>query len=104
MCPFVEAATSHFSSATGETFPIKNRLTCTTENLIYDLWCNKCRNSPSATAGSEQYTGKTSNMASNRFSSHKSDVNTGKISKSVAEHFNLPGHKPSDMRLHEITL
>ena len=37
-------------------------------------------------------------MASNRFSSHKSDVNTGKISKSVAEHFNLPGHKPSDMR------
>ena len=37
-------------------------------------------------------------MASSRFSSHKSDVNTGRISKAISEHFNLPGHKVSDMR------
>ena len=47
---------------------------------------------------SDQYTGKTTDKASNRFSSHKSDVNTFKISKAIGEHFNLPGHKPSDMR------
>ena len=37
-------------------------------------------------------------MASNRFNSHKSDINVGNISKGVAEHFNLPGHSTSNMR------
>ena len=98
MCPYVENATSHYSTATGESFKIKNFITCTTSNVIYDLWCDKCRNSPSVTKGSDQYTGRTSNMASIRFSAHKSDVNTGRISKAVSEHFKLPGHKVSDMR------
>ena len=73
-------------------------MTCTSKNLIYDLWCNKCKNSPSLANGSYQYTGKTGNTASIRFSAHKSDVNTGKISKAISEHFNLPGYKASDMR------
>ena len=73
-------------------------ITCTTENVIYDLWCNKCRNSPSAKPGADQYTGKTENMASNRFNSHKSDINTGKLSKAVTDHFHLPGHSISDMK------
>ena len=66
--------------------------------MIYDLWCSKCRNSPSSAPGSDQYTGKTIGTAAMRFSNHKSDVNTGKISKAIAEHFNGPGHKTSDMR------
>ena len=98
MCPYVDNANSHISSATGESFPIKQFITCTSKNVIYDLWCQKCRNSPYAEKGSDQYTGKTSNMASLRFSSHKSDINTGKISKAVADHFTLPGHKTSDLR------
>ena len=73
-------------------------ITCTTQNVIYDLWCNKCRNSPAVSLGSDQYTGKTENMASSRFNNHKSDVNLGKISKGVSEHFNSPGHSASDMR------
>ena len=38
------------------------------------------------------------NSAAVRFSGHKSDVNTGKIYKAVASHFNQPGHKTSDLR------
>ena len=62
------------------------------------MWCKKCRNDPSAVKSSDQYVGKTSDMASNRFSSHKSDVNNLRTSKAIGDHFNLPGHKPSDMR------
>ena len=64
--------------------------TCTTDNVIYDLWCKKCKENPSATPGSDQYVGKTGNTASHRFSSHKSDVNNFKTSKAIGEHFNLP--------------
>ena len=59
---------------------------------------NKCRNSACANPGSDQYTGKTLNQAAERFSGHKSDINTGKISKAVANHFSQPGHKSSDIR------
>ena len=48
---------------------------------------------------SDQYTGKSKNQAAERFSQHKSDVNTGKVSKAVAHHFTLPGHRTSDMRI-----
>ena len=48
--------------------------------------------------GSHHYTGKTKNMASHRFTGHRSDLSTGKVFKAVANHFNEPGHKLSDMR------
>ena len=51
-----------------------------------------------ANPGSDQYTGKSQNSAAERFSGHKSDVNTGKLYKAVASHFNQPGHKTSDLR------
>ena len=75
----------------------KNVITCTTKNVIYDLWCNKCRHSAMANPGSDQYTGKTSDDGAARFSRHKSDVNTSK-DKAVSAHFNQPGHSSSDMR------
>ena len=89
---------THTSSVTGESFPIKSLITCTSTNVIYDLWCDKCRNSACANPGSDQYTGKTLNQAAERFSGHKSDINTAKISKAVANHFSQPGHKSSDIR------
>ena len=51
-----------------------------------------------ANPGSDQYTGKTERRAADRFSGHKSDINTGKEFKAVASHFNQPGHKTSDLR------
>ena len=87
------------SAVTGESFPIQSYITCTSKFVIYDIWCNRCRNSASANPGSDQYTGKTQNQVAERFSQHKSDVNTEKLSKAVAHHFTLPGHKTSDMRI-----
>ena len=86
----------HWAKVSGKDRNLTSPLAIT--NVIYDLWCNKCRFSPSASIGSDQYTGKTENLASSRFSAHKSDVNTGKLSKAVSDHFNLPGHTTSDMR------
>ena len=98
MCSYTTPTSTHTSSVTGDSFPITSHITCTTKNIIYDLWCDKCRHSAMANPGSDQYTGKTQNSAAERFSGHKSDVNTGKIFKAVANHFNGPGHKTSDLR------
>ena len=85
------------ASSTGETFPILSAITCTTKNVIYDLWCDKCRNSAMANPGSDQYTGKTSGDGATRFTAHKSDINNAR-DKAVANHFSLPGHSASDIR------
>ena len=90
-------STTHMASATGEVFPIKDIITCTTENIIYDLWCDKCRNSATANPGSDHFVGKTIQEGVKRFGQHKSDVNLDK-DKAVSQHFNLPGHSASDMR------
>ena len=73
LCHYVTPSTTHMASSTGEVFPIKDRITCTTKNVIYDLWCDKCRNSATPNPGSDHY-------------------------KAVSQHFNLPGHSASDMR------
>ena len=73
-------------------------ISCTTNFVIYDLWCDRCRNSAAANPGSDHYIGKTENSASERFNGHKSDISTGKTFKAVAEHFKLAGHKLSDLR------
>ena len=41
LCHYSTPSTTHTASATGETFPITSVITCTTKNVIYDLWCNK---------------------------------------------------------------
>ena len=76
-------------------FPINQIITCTTKNIIYDLWCDKCKSS--ADPGLGHYVGKTTLDGATRFSQHKSDVNLGK-NTAVARHFNLPGHSSSHMR------
>ena len=98
MCSYITPSVTHTSGVTGEIFPITSVITCTTNCIIYDLWCDRCRNSAAAMPGSDHYTGKSENTASERFTGHRSDVSTGKIFKAVAQHFNQPGHKLSDMR------
>ena len=98
MCSYVTPSTTHTSGVTGEVFQIKSLITCTTPNIIYDLWCDRCRNSATASPGSDHYAGKSSNTAAERFTGHRSDLSTGKNFKAVAHHFSQPGHKMSDMR------
>ena len=96
-CHYMVPSSTHMASATGEVFPITSIITCKTKNILYDLWCDKCRGSPGAIPGCDQYTGKSSTDGATRFSGHKSDINTRK-NKAVAEHFNQPGHSSSDAR------
>ena len=98
LCSYSTQSTTHTSRITGETFQIKSEITCTSKNILYDLWFNKCSNSAMAFPGSDSYVGRTRNSVAERFSAHKSDIVTGKVYKLVAEHFNQPGHKPSDLR------
>jgi len=97
LCHYSTPSTTHMASATGETFPITSAITYSTKNVIYDLWCNKCRNSAMANPGSEQYTGNTSGDGATRFSAHKSDVNNLR-DKAVAQGFSQPGHSSADIR------
>lgn len=90
MCMFSQNTSKHTSAYTGEQYNIQSNITCTDHYIIYSIQCKKC---PSV-----EYVGKTVQEASERFSTHRSDVNTKKIQKPVAEHFNLPGHSVSDMK------
>ena len=95
LCHYVTPSTKHMALSTGEEFPINQIITCTTKNIIYDLWCDKCKNT--ADPGLGHYVGKSTLDGATRFSQHKSDVNLGK-NTAVARHFNLPGHSSSHMR------
>ena len=74
LCPYAVNSTTHMASATGEVFPITSVITCTTKNIIYDLWCEKCRWSAMANPGTDQYTGKSTNDGVTRFTGHKSNL------------------------------
>ena len=85
--------TSTFSSdRTGELFHIRHRMSCNTENVIYLLFCNKCKNS--------QYVGETGNTMKARFAGHRSDIRLNKENKvpHVIKHFNSADHCLQDMR------
>jgi hypothetical protein len=82
--------TSQFTSAiTSETFTIRQKMTCETPNIIYLLFCSKCKKS--------QYIGETKNSLKQRFYQHRSNINinTGTL---VTLHFNQVDHSLDDMR------
>ena len=89
------------SGKTGESFPIRHNLFCSSSHVIYSLTCSEC-------AGF-QYTGKTSTSLRQRFNFHKSCVRgtVGLNPKTqqpyeVDLHFQQPGHSISHMRIQAI--
>ena len=78
------------SQATGETFTLRDRVSCETESVIYLLYCGKqCPHS--------QYIGRSKNSLRQRFYLHRSHIKKN-VGTHVTEHFNLPNHSLSDMR------
>lgn len=77
------------SSTTGETFPIRQNLSCDTNNIIYMLFCNKCQHS--------QYIGETRNSLKKRFALHRTDIKKD-AGTAVTKHFNLPNHTLQNLR------
>ena len=79
------------SDTTQETFKIKQHLTCDSSNVIYLLFCSKCKQA--------QYVGETKNTLKTRFYMHRNHIkqNTGTCTL-VTRHFNQPNHTVTDMK------
>ena len=81
--------TTFDSHTTGEVFQCRQAISCDDCNLIYLLYCSKCKQS--------QYVGETQNTLKTRFYLHRSHIlkNTG---THVTKHFNSKNHTLQDMR------
>ena len=89
-CPYVLPDKKVKASATNYTHEIEASVNCQTQNVIYCINCNKCK---------EQYIGETEKTLSIRFSQHRGYVNCHKVEKATGEHFNQPGHKLNNMNV-----
>ena len=69
---------------------IIQEVNCTSSNVIYLITCQKC---------DIQYVGETDRKMKERFAEHQGYVRNKNLSKATGEHFNLPAHKLSDMRI-----
>ena len=77
------------SDTTHATYTIKQHLTCDSSNIIYLLFCEKCKQA--------QYIGETKNTLKTRFYMHRNHIkqNTGTL---VTHHFNQPSHTITNMK------
>ena len=69
---------------------ITTNITCQTSNVIYLITCLKCL---------MQYVGETDRRLKDRFLEHQGYVRNQKLDKATGQHFNLPGHRLSDMHI-----
>ena len=90
VCPFVKEGRTVKSKSTNFKMDINKNVDCSTQNIIYLLSCKKC---------SVQYIGETERMLKERFSEHRTFVNTNNKTKSTGLHFNSKGHSVSDMEI-----
>ena len=89
-CPFIKEG--HTVQATQSNFKvdINVQANCLTTNCIYLLGSKRCP---------QQYIGESERSLKERFLEHKGYVNNNVLSKATGAHFNLKGHKISDMEL-----
>ena len=82
--------TQHFSSdRSRETFTIRHAMTCTSKNLIYMLFCVRCKGA--------QYIGETRTTLKQRLALHRSHIKQNKGTH-VTRHFNSDKHTLEDLR------
>ena len=85
---FLIQASKFQSSATRRRYPIQQRLTCSSRNVIYLATCTKCN---------LQYVGSTSTEFKVRFRNHKSNMLKNKRTCELAIHFNNSEHEISQI-------
>ena len=95
VCPFAAPAknTVH-SEVSNYIHNIKTPVNCQSENVIY-MW--RCKKENCVMKPENSYIGLTKRKFQIRFSEHLGYVKSDKCSEPSGEHFNLPGHKLSDM-------
>ena len=64
-CPLTRKVSSIKITSTNETFFIKESMNCKSQNVLYIITCNKCK---------EQYVGKTNSTLSKRCTVHRSQI------------------------------
>ena len=90
ICPFVKTGKTIKATASKYIAEISKQLDCKSRNIIYCITCKKCK---------MQYIGETDRSLQDRFSEHKGYVANHRLHKATGHHFNLPGHKISDMEV-----
>ena len=90
ICPFVHTGKTVQATATKFKIDINKPVNCQSKNVIYCVFCDRCR---------IQYVGETERTLQDRFSDHKGYAVNQHMNKTTGAHFNLKGHKISDMRV-----
>ena len=86
---FLLQASKFQSSATGRHYPIRQKLPCSSKNVIYLATCYRCN---------LQYVGSTSTEFKVRFRNHKSNMLNNRRTSELAVHYNSSQHDISQMR------
>ena len=89
-CSYILTGDKAKSSASDYHHEIRQDVNCNSSNVIYLITCQKCE---------VQYVGETDRKLKERFSEHQGYVRNKVLTKTTGEHFNLPGHKLSDMKI-----
>lgn len=82
LCKHLTETDKFQSFATGRTYYIKESVSCSSQNVIYLIACNRCR---------LQYVGSSKDFK-RRFANHKSHMKHNKNTCEVAKHFNSAPH------------
>ena len=91
--------TVYLPNNTVKTYPINSKISCTDENVIYVISCDKSEGECSKVH--PQYVGETGHSAKWRCSKHLgtiTNVSQSNTTLPVGVHFRLPGHSHSNMK------
>ena len=89
-CDFVKKGKKVTAAATQYTAEITTQVDCQTKNIVYCIGCKKCP---------VQYIGESDRSLQDRFAEHRGYVSNHHLNKATGQHFNLPGHRVSDMEV-----
>jgi hypothetical protein len=95
ICPHIREGPSFVDSSGKHQFRTQGHITCMTNYVIYLIQCKKCKT---------QYVGQTSKNIKTRLTQHLGDIKRKEKKKTVAVHFNIPGHCLRDVTIGAISL
>ena len=88
VCSYILISDEISSTTTQEKFPIDGSFSCKTSGTVYVITCTKC---------SKQYVGQTGSQLKERILDHLQFIDENE--ELTGEHFNLPDHSHSDMKV-----
>jgi len=96
ICPYIKEGRD--ISEKKFTWKINQRISCQSNNLVYMIICTK-ENCQHKFKIQQKYIGETERKLKDRICEHIGYINTKKTEQATGQHFNLPGHSLSDMKV-----